>query len=71
MRGVIKKLWNESGLKNMGTKQRFIVWYFCVSLFMTLGINEEMNMLVVIFLILNICNAIRLVKSIDFSNIEE
>jgi hypothetical protein len=59
-----KKIIKELGLQGLTKKQKAIVAYFLVSFLLTGTITDDAPIWVLILLVLNLANAVRLVKKV-------
>lgn len=57
-------------MPDLTSKQRLIVWYFIVSLFM-LCITDDSSIWMILFVVLNFANAARLVRKVPFADLEK
>lgn len=71
MKEVVKLIWKEASLPNCTTKQRLIVWYFFISLFLVCGIGDDTSILVRLLVVINFGNAARLIKNADLPDDED
>lgn len=70
MKEVVKLIWKEASLPNCTTKQRLIVWYFFISLFLVFGIGYNTGIFATILVIINLGNAVRLIKKVKIPDNE-
>ncbi len=63
MKEVVKLIWKEVSLPNYTMKQRLIVWYFFISLFLVFGIGYNTGILATTLIVINLGNAVRLIKN--------
>ena len=70
MKEVVKLIWKEASLPNCTTKQRLIVWYFFISLFLVFGIGYNTGILATTLIVINFGNAVRLIKNAKISDDE-
>lgn len=70
MKEVVKLIWKEASFPNYTMKQRLIVWYFFISLFLVFGIGYNTGILATILVIINLGNAVRLIKKVKIPDNE-
>lgn len=66
----MKELIKEIIMPDLTSKQRLIVWYFIVSLFM-LCITDDSSIWMILFVVLNFANAARLVRKVPLADLEK
>lgn len=66
----MKELIKEIVMPDLTRKQRLIVWYFIVSLFM-LCITDASSIWMILFVVLNFANASRLVRKVPLADLEK
>ena len=71
MKEISKMILEAIVLPSYTIKQRLIMWYFFISFLMLFVINDDMNLLVVLLIVLNLGNSVRLIRSIDIPDDRE
>ena len=70
MKEVVKLIWKEASLPNYTMKQRLIVWYFFISLFLVFGIGYNTGILATTLIVINFGNAVSLIKKVNIPDNE-
>ena len=63
MKEVLTMLWHQVVMPGYTMKQRLTVWYFCISFSLVCCIGDETSLPVAIVLVINFCNAARIINT--------
>jgi hypothetical protein len=66
----MKEILKELCMPSLTWRQRFIVWYFAISLCM-LCVGDETPLWIVLLIVLNFANSARLIRKVPLPEIKE